>query len=101
MSSNRSFPKQIRAVNFILQCSQGRQCIHSIFIPHDVLYACPLAEECINDRSPWWDKGGLAEEGKKCQYAVEGLEFLLPLWLDCHTLTEFRQDYQVQDNWAG
>lgn len=38
----------------------------ALSIPHDVFYAGPLAEESVDDRGAWWDKGGLAEEGKQC-----------------------------------
>lgn len=73
----------------------------NLSIPHDVFYACSLTEKGINDRGPCWNEGGLAEEGKQGQDAVEGLELFLPLWPDSYTLAKFSQNHQVQDNWTG
>lgn len=98
--SLKAFSRLNNSSFFFLFCRAAAN-EEEVFIPHDVLYARPLAEERVNNWSPGWNEGGLAEEGKKGQDTVEGLEFLLPLWPDCHTLTEFRQDHQVQDNWAG
>lgn len=89
------------AVKFTREKKKQHILIWKDCIPHNVFYAGSLAEKGIDDRSPWWDQGGLAEEGEQSEDAVEGLEVLLSLRPDCHSLAKLSQDNQVQDDRAG